>query len=268
MARERPIYALCGLNHRMFRLEEVEPLSLTDEAIARIRGLIQSGELAAGSRLPPENQLAAQLGISRNSMREAVKALQFARVLDARPGDGTYVTSLAPDLLLAGLGSAVDLLRDDTLLEVMEIRSMLEPAATSAAALRITRDQLDELQFLLGQMRASAADAEQLVRYDMDFHRTVVAATGNKSLTSVLDGLSGRTARARVWRGLLNADAAAHTLAEHQAIYDALVAGDPELARAAALLHVSSSARWLRHAIAEGSDGPRSEPVVPAGRSR
>lgn len=61
-------------------------LSLTDDAITRIRGLIQSGELVPGSRLPPENQLAAELGISRNSMREAVKALQFARVLDARPG--------------------------------------------------------------------------------------------------------------------------------------------------------------------------------------
>ncbi|MFB9316178.1 FadR/GntR family transcriptional regulator [Cryptosporangium minutisporangium] len=241
-------------------------MSLTDEAIARIRGLIQAGDLAPGSRLPPENQLAAQLGISRNSMREAVKALQFARVLDARPGDGTYVTSLAPDLLLGGLGSAVELLRDDTLLEVMEIRSMLEPAATSAAALRITADDLAELEFLLGRMRASAADAEELVRYDMDFHRTVVAATGNQSLTSVLDGLSGRTARARVWRGLLNADAAAQTLAEHQAIYDALAAGDPELARAAALLHVSSSARWLRHALAEGSAGSMVGPALDPGR--
>nr|WP_211247553.1 FadR/GntR family transcriptional regulator [Cryptosporangium arvum] len=231
---------------------EVGELSLTDDAITRIRGLIQSGELVPGSRLPPENQLAAELGISRNSMREAVKALQFARVLDARPGDGTYVTSLAPHLLLAGLGSAVDLLRDDTLLEVMEIRSMLEPAATSAAALRITPDQLAELEFLLGQMRAAASDAEELVRYDMDFHRTVVAATGNQSLTSVLDGLSGRTARARVWRGLLSADAAANTLAEHQAIYDALASGDPELARAAALLHVSSSARWLKQALEQG----------------
>lgn len=225
-------------------------LSLTDDAIDRIRGLIQSGELAPGSRLPPENQLAAQLGISRNSMREAVKALQFARVLDARPGDGTYVTSLAPDLLLAGLGSAVDLLRDDTLLEVMEIRSMLEPAATFAAALRVSADELETLGVVLGRMRAAADDAEELVRHDMDFHRTVVAATGNQSLTSVLDGLSGRTARARVWRGLLSADAAAVTLAEHQTIYDALAAGDPELARAAALLHVNSSTRWLRHALA------------------
>lgn len=229
--------------------KEVVLLSLTDDAIDRIRVLIRSGELPPGARLPPEAKLAAQLGLSRNSMREAVKALQFARVLDARPGDGTYVTSLAPQLLLAGLGSAVELLQDDTLLDVMEVRVMLEPAATAAAARRITDAHLATLAELLARMRATATDVEEMIRHDIDFHRAVVAANGNESLSSVLDGLSGRTARARVWRGLLEADAATSTLAEHQAIYDALAAGDPELARAAALLHVSSSARWLKRTM-------------------
>src|SRR3954453_11012595 len=100
-------------------------MALPDEAIQQIRELIRSGALPPGARLPPEAKLAAQLGISRNSMREAVRALQLARVLDARPGDGTYVTSLAPELLLEGLGSAIDLLQDDTLLDIMQIRVML-----------------------------------------------------------------------------------------------------------------------------------------------
>ena len=65
----------------------------------------------------------------------------------------------------------------------------------------------------------------------------------------MLDGLSGRTVRARVWRGMIEADAAAIAQAEHQAIYDALAAGEPELARAAALLHVNTSARWLQRVI-------------------
>ncbi|GAB3817025.1 FadR/GntR family transcriptional regulator [Micromonospora zhanjiangensis] len=71
-------------------------MALTDEAIAKIRGLIQSGELPPGTRLPPEQQLAAQMGLSRSGVREAVKVLESARVLDVRRGDGTYVTSLAP----------------------------------------------------------------------------------------------------------------------------------------------------------------------------
>src|SRR5829696_5000356 len=114
-------------------------VALTDEAITRLRGMIQSGELPPGARLPPEAQLAAQIGLSRSGVREAVKVLESARVLDVRRGNGTYVTSLAPGLLLEGLGVAVELLRDDTLLEVMEVLRLLEPAATAVAALRMSQ---------------------------------------------------------------------------------------------------------------------------------
>ena len=229
-------------------------MRLTDGAIERIRDLIRSGELPPGSRLPPEQKFAEQLGLSRNSMREAVKALEMVRVLDSRPGDGTYVTSLAPRLLLEGFGAAVDLLQDDTLLEVLQIRLMLEPAATAAAVTHITPHDLTTLADLLARMRRTADDAEQMVRHDMEFHHRIVAANGNESLTSVLDGLSGRTARARVWRGLIEADSAAITQAEHQAIYDALAAGDPDLARAAALMHVNTSAKWLQQVLSRAGE--------------
>ena len=147
-------------------------MALPDEAIARLREhLIQTGELPPGARLPPEAQLAAQIGLSRSGVREAVKVLESARVLDVRRGNGTYVTSLAPGLLLEGLGVAVELLRDDTLLEVMEVLRLLEPAATALAALRMSQAQLDELAGLLRDM-TSADDAEKLVQYDTAFHRT------------------------------------------------------------------------------------------------
>ena len=79
-------------------------MPLTDDVINRLRSMIQNGELPPGSRLPPEHQLALQMGISRSGVREAVKTLASARVLDVRRGDGTYVTSLAPHLLLEGVG--------------------------------------------------------------------------------------------------------------------------------------------------------------------
>jgi DNA-binding GntR family transcriptional regulator len=93
---------------------EGRAVSLTDKAIEQIRELIRSGALAPGSKLPPEQDLAAQLGLSRNLAREAVKALAVARVLEVRRGDGTYVTSLQPSLLLEGLGGAVELLQGDS----------------------------------------------------------------------------------------------------------------------------------------------------------
>lgn len=224
-------------------------MALTDEAINRIRQLIQTGELRPGERLPPEQKLAAQLGMSRGSMREAVKALEAARVLDVRQGDGTYVTSLAPQLLLEGFGIAVALLRDHNLLEVMEVRRMLEPTATGSAALCITVEAIVELDELLVQMRASMNDAETMIAYDLAFHRTVIAANGSATLTSVLDGLSGQTLRARTWRGSHEGNAATRTINEHEAILDALKARDPMLAHAAALLHINTSEAWLRNVL-------------------
>jgi GntR family transcriptional repressor for pyruvate dehydrogenase complex len=226
------------------------PVALTDEAITKIRGMIQSGELPPGARLPPEHQLAAQIGLSRSGVREAVKVLESARVLDVRRGDGTYVTSLAPRLLLEGLGVAVELLQDDTLLEVMEVRRMLEPVATGMAALRMSDEHLDELGHILDDMRTATDDAEQLIQYDTAFHRTVIAATGNETLTSLLDGLSSRTLRARVWRGLIEGNAAHLTLNEHETIYLALRARDQLLAHASALVHVNTSESWLRAVLA------------------
>ena len=221
-------------------------MALTDEAITKLRNMIQSGELPPGSRLPSESQLAVQLGLSRSGIREAVKVLESARVLEVRRGDGTFVTSLAPGLLLEGVGFAVELLQGDTLLEVMEVRRLLEPAATGLAARRISDDQLDELADLLRQMEDRADDAEGLMQADLAFHRVVIASTGNETLTSLLDGLSGRTVRARVWRGLVEGNVTQTTLDEHRAIYLALLARDQSLASAAAHLHVNTSESWLR----------------------
>ena len=226
-------------------------MALTDEAILQIRGLIASGQLGPGSRLPPEQELSTQLGLSRNSMREAVKALELARVLDVRRGDGTYVTSLEPNLLLEGFGVAVELLREDTLLEVMEVRRMLEPQATAIAASRITEATLEELKSYLDSMHAAKDDAEQLVEHDAAFHECVVRATGNRTLMSVLEGLSSRMTRARVWRVMIEDGSVEQTLDQHGHIYNALSGRDPELARATALTHVATSGQWL-HRIVRG----------------
>ncbi|MER7480204.1 FadR/GntR family transcriptional regulator [Streptomyces sp. NPDC126510] len=223
-------------------------MSLTDKAIEQIRELIRSGALPPGAKLPPEPELAAQLGLSRNLAREAVKALSVARVLEVRRGDGTYVTSLQPSLLLEGLGGAVELLQSDkgALLDLMEVRRLLEPLATGLAAGRITDEQLADVERHLDAMREARDDVEQLNAHDAAFHRAVVAATGNETLLSLLEGISGHTLRARIWRGQVDDRSSERTLAEHQAIFDALCARDPALSQAAALLHVSNTEHWLR----------------------
>ncbi|SHM86986.1 FadR/GntR family transcriptional regulator [Actinacidiphila paucisporea] len=234
-------------------------MSLTDKAIMRIRELIQSGELLPGAKLPPEQQLAAELGLSRNLTREAVKALAVARVLEIRRGDGTYVTSLSPALLLESLSSAVELLRGDTLLELTEVRRLLEPIATGLAASRMSDEHLADIKSHLDAMTRARDDVELLNHHDAAFHRAVIAAAGNSTLASLLEGISSKTVRARVWRGLVDDDAGARTVAEHQAIYAALASGNSALAQAAALVHVSTTEQWLREHLEQDTDA---EPAV------
>ncbi|MFD6424434.1 FadR/GntR family transcriptional regulator [Streptomyces sp. NPDC060198] len=223
-------------------------MAVTDEAIEKIKGMIVSGALRPGDRLPKESELAADLGLSRNSLREAVRALSLIRILDVRQGDGTYVTSLDPQLLLEALSFVVDFHRDDTVLEFLAVRRILEPAATAMAASRIGEAELDALAAQLDAL-GSTPSVEELVAADLDFHRGIVQASGNTVLCSLLDGLSGPTTRARVWRGLTQEDALSRTLQEHRAILAALRDRDPEAARAWATVHVASVEQWLRSTL-------------------
>ena len=232
--------------------------SLTETAIEQVRELIASGRLAPGERLPPEAELAEALGTGRNTMREAVRALVTARVLEIRRGDGTFVTSLRPELLLAGIGAAADLLLDDFTLELVQVRRILEPAATRFAATRITDEQLTELDALLHRM-STAGSHEELVEYDEAFHNIVAAASGNETLASMLNGVSSRTTRGRVWRGVLEAGATDRTISEHAAILAALRAHDAQVAEAAALLHVSTTERCFASMVNAGDAAPSDE---------
>lgn len=218
---------------------------LTEAAIEQVRLLITSGELIPGQRLPPEAELAESLGTSRSTVREAVRALVTARVLDVRRGDGTFVTSLRPELLLAGIGAAADLLQHGFTLELLQVRRILEPAATAMAATRISDATLAELDTCLHRM-STAPSHEELVQFDEEFHHLVATASGNATLASMLNGVSSRTTRGRAWRGVIEAGAVERTMSEHAGILAALRARDPRLAEAAALLHVSTTETWFR----------------------
>ena len=91
-------------------------------------------------------------------------------------------------------------------------------------------------------------DVENLVRHDLAFHRGIVECSGNAYLAGLIESLSNHTVRARVWRGLTQADAVERTLAEHTAILDALESGDAELAAALTTVHISGVEKWLRDA--------------------
>ena len=225
---------------------------VTEGAIDKIRERIVSGAWGAGDRLPKESELAAELGLSRNSLREAVRALSQLRVLEVRQGDGTYVSSLEPALLLESTGFISHLLLGKTEIELYEVRRVLEAAAAALAAGRIDGQEKAELAQILERMQ-QAKNVEELVEADVAFHAVVARAAGNAVLASLLASLATRTMRARLWHGREADGALDETRMEHRRIYEAILAGDPDLARAAAAAHIASSERGLRGQLDMGS---------------
>ncbi len=223
-------------------------MSVTTETIEKIKAMILAGELDPGDKLPPENDLAERLGVSRSSLREAVRALAVLNVVEAKQGDGTYVTSLTPKVLLESIGFGIELVSDPSLLEIFQVRRFLETAATAAAAISISDDELASLRGCMERMDR-AESVEELVHADEEFHHIVAAATRNSVLVALMDNLSSRTVRARLWRGVIEQRAVERTKQWHHAILEGLEARDPQLARAADLMHLAEGEAWLRRAL-------------------
>lgn len=219
--------------------------TVTQRAIGQIKQMIAEGTLEPGQRLPTERDLAADLGLSRSSMREAIRALTVLGVLEARHGSGVYVTSLGAGDLLETFGLVAEISPKAALVELLEVRRILESAATAQAAARIDADQLAEAARHLAAM-SDTSEAEEFMTADMAFHATIARAAGNEALAAIIEQLSSRTFRARVRRGYEDTHAFEQAREDHARIYHALKARDPEAARSAAAAHVRVVEEWLR----------------------
>ncbi|MGP4113770.1 FadR/GntR family transcriptional regulator [Streptomyces sp. 4N509B] len=189
--------------------------ALADQVIGQLRAQITSGEWPVGSRIPTEPELVARLGVARNTVREAVRALAHNGLLDIRQGSGTYVAATSE---LAGVMHRrfADAAPDD----VAELRSTLEATAARLAARRRTPRDLQQLEALLGRREAawSSGDVERFVTADAAFHLAVVRASHNEVLAAVYADLG------TVVRALLRHDVGEELLPQHHVDHARLVA--------------------------------------------
>jgi DNA-binding FadR family transcriptional regulator len=157
-------------------------VGLSDEVIARLRHQITSGAWPVGSRIPTEPELVARLGVARNTIREAVRALANNGLLDIRQGSGTYVAATSE---LAGVMRRRFAAADQR--DVIELRGALETAAAGFAARRRTREDLRRLDSLLRRRERAWAsgDRDAFVDADAAFHLSVVAASHNEVLAEL-----------------------------------------------------------------------------------
>jgi GntR family transcriptional regulator, transcriptional repressor for pyruvate dehydrogenase complex len=238
-------------------------VGVADQAIQKIKAMIISGELKPGARLPAEPTLAAQLGVSRSSLREAVRALALIQVLDVRHGDGTFVTSLEPGMLVESTGFIAELLGGGREVELFQVRRILEPAAAVLAVGRISDEAIGTLHRLVLQMEA-ATTVSELTQIDIEFHRTLTRAANNPFLSSLVDKLETETTRARQWNLITGEGVAEATKIEHRAIYEAVRVRDADLTRATVTTHIARGEIWLHRLVERearrapvGDGGPR-----------
>ncbi|MDJ0316288.1 FadR/GntR family transcriptional regulator [Arthrobacter antibioticus] len=220
-------------------------MSAVETAMQGLRAKIASGELLPGQKCPPEGELAAQLGVSRSSLREAIRAMSALGVMEARHGSGTYVSSLEPAQILKGFALLVDLFPFDSVLELFEIRRSLESHAAAGAAARATPELMAELDDLVAKMEATENSAD-ISDLDARFHEAICAAGGNSTLTSLMGLFRSRGRHFNVFDSVEGANVREASNKGHRDIVEAIRNRDPSSAATATAGHIAQTEFWLK----------------------
>ena len=230
---------MTDLNSEIFKTISSERSGTTaEEVISQLREMIHNGELRPGNRLPPERDLAKLLGVSRPTLRAAIRSLAAVGVLQSRQGAGTFVVDAegSPSLDSSPL-RLMAALHGFTSAEMFEARRSLEMAIAGLAAERATGDQMASMAEEIASMYASLDEPEQFLLHDMRFHQTVAAASGNRILTALMNMVATILfdVRSKTVRRATDLKESAEM---HRQIYRAIREHNPEAARNAMRDHL------------------------------
>ena len=216
---------------------------LSRQIAERIVGLIREQHLRPGDRLPPERELAARMGVSRPSLREALRALSIMSIIDHRQGSGTYVASLEPKRLIEHL-DFVFALDDSTYLDLLEARKVLETGLAEIAARRMTDVAIKALEVCQARL-IEAEDDEAFLEADVELHNAICAAAQNPILARIMGSLVKLGIHSRR-RTVKIARIRGQTIDDHRRIIAAIRAHDPQGAFQAMLDHLQTVEKGLK----------------------
>lgn len=222
--------------------ELIPPPKRTSElVVAHMHELVRSGEWPVGERIPAEPDLVERFGVGRNTIREAVRALEHVGMLAPRRGDGTYVRSTNP------YAAVIEHSATTELLDLLQVRRALESEAAAGAARTATATARRRVRKLLHEAENALAtgDSDRYDAADIDFHAGVVAASGNKLLIEIYAGVveAMRRSHAEVTGAVRNAET--HPVG-HRDLVDAIEQGDADAARAAVHAYLAEAEREVR----------------------
>ncbi len=228
--------------------------TLANRVVVELERLIVESRLGEGDRLPSERELASQFGVSRTVIREAVRALAARRLVEVEGGRGTVVRAPSAVAAAESMGLLLRVQSSSSDAEkVTEVRRVLETEIAALAAARRTRNDLAVLEGILAAAESHLDDPDAFVKEDVAFHQALAAATHNELFSIILDSLAQLMLEVRVL-GLRIPGTPRRSLTHHRAVYEAVLSGDPKLARHTMDRHMDELRETLQHAIAAESE--------------
>ena len=216
----------------------VDRSGLADHAIDQIERLIIEGRLEPGQKLPSERELGAKLGVSRPTLREAIRALTMMGILDSRQGDGTYVLDFEAGSFLRP--ARVLLASKRGLGWLFEVREILEGSAAAFAAERATGPERDEVEDWLGAYPRGGMDPDDIRARDVRLHSLIVTATHNPLLSAIVASLGAALSQSRVMTGQ-EPEWEVLGMIDLREVAEAIVQRDPDAARQAMVRHLENA---------------------------
>ena len=233
------------------RIEPISRLKVSDSVAAQLERLITTGIYKTGDKLPPERTLAEQFGVGRSSMREAIRMLEASGLVATSHGVGVFVVNTTPR---DAVRSELLILDRFTVVELFEVRHLIEPEAAALSARRISASEAADLMRLLQAASDPRLPGEVFASLDNQLHTTIVRATKNRlllqlytSLAPLLLEYSRRVLRLPGRR--------AHAHKDHTALVDAIIGHRVREARAEALNHLRDVEQDIVAALGQSPDG-------------
>ena len=221
-------------------ISPIKKTRVAEEVADRIRVLMLDGSFPAGEPLPSERHLAERFGVSRGSIRDALRTLETIGLLETRHGQGTFPHELSVDRLVAPLASVMAY-RSDLQDELLDVRRMFEPAVARVAALRATEEDLADLQRILDTQRQKVKTGQSAITEDTAFHAVLARATRNRVVMSIMATLNDLLVESRT-QSLLQKGRPARSIDGHEAVVAALRRRDAEGASQAMYTHIDQIA--------------------------
>ncbi|CAM4119634.1 FadR/GntR family transcriptional regulator [Bacillus manliponensis] len=223
--------------------KSIKPKKIYEEVSEAILSMIKDGTLKPGDKLLSVHQLAEQFQVGRSAVREALSALRAMGLIEMKQGEGTYVKNFDASSLTTSLNHTL-LIKQEDIVNLLEVRKVLEVGAVRAAVTRRTEENLHNMKHWLGEMKRSAGNEKAGEEADFRFHMAIAEASHNSILLELMNHVSEMIAEAigETRRILLYGEqtTAERLLEEHQKIYDLVLEQDVEGAQQAMLEHLTN----------------------------